>query len=535
MVRSDGSEIWVSWAERSLSSASGAVVEIQATGLDTTENVRARDALRRSETRFRTIVNSVNEGILVLDPDGTVYDVNDRACELFERDHAAIVGAPIGSLDRAGATDFLAALQDVRAEGDTFKPFAWDVRGERCRWHAEVELRGVEVDRQVRAVAVVRDVTYRIRLEEQLQQSQKMEAMGTLATGVAHDFNNVLAAIVGHAEMARTEVPGGTPAARSIDGVLAACDQAAGVTRSLMTFGRGTSALPTAIDLTAVVRATIDLLRPLLPDAIEVVCEIPVEGRLWVHGNGSQLQQVLLNLALNGRDAMPDGGRLTVALREEQADEGGPDARRTVLQVADSGSGMTEEVRSRVMEPFFTTKPRERGTGLGMSVVHGIVIAHQGTIRIDSRPGHGTCVTVRFPRCAPPVDADSPAPRGTRKPIDGARILLVEDNDQVRALLDRALTDRGLAVTAARDGVDALAHYHDTPTGFDLLVFDVDLPRMSGTACLAEIRKSGGRQPAILISGNPDIEVATDGPDVVRFLAKPFRMDAIAALIEELL
>jgi two-component system cell cycle sensor histidine kinase/response regulator CckA len=535
MIRPDGSELWVSWAERTSVDATGAVVEIQMIGLDMTENVRARDALRRSETRFRTIVNSVNEGILVLDPDGTIYDVNDRACAMFERDHAAMVGASIGSLDRAGAPGVLEVLANVRVEGDTVKPFAWDVRGAGRHWHAEVELRGVEVDRRVRAVAVVRDVTFRIRLEEQLQQSQKMEAMGTLATGVAHDFNNVLTAIVGYAERVRAEVAPDTPAAHSIEGVLAACDQAAGVTRSLLTFGRGTPAHPTPTDLTAVARSTIDLLRPLLPDAIDVACEIPIEHRLWVRGDASQLQQVLLNLALNGRDAMPDGGRLTVALREDRGASDEPQSTRAVLQVADSGSGMSEEVRSRVMEPFFTTKPRERGTGLGMSVVHGIVTAHRGTIQIDSRPGHGTCVTVRFPSCEAPADPDRETRSRTRKAIDGARILLVEDNHQVRDLLDRALTDRGLFVTPARDGVEALERYRDTGSAFDLLVFDVDLPRMSGTACLAEIRKDGGRQPAILISGNPDIEVVTDGPDVVRFLAKPFRMDVVAALIEELL
>ena len=535
MVRSDGSAVWVGWAERALLDRTGAVLEIQAIGLDATENVRAREALRRSEVRFRTIVNSVNEGILVLDVGGNIEDANDRACEMFERDHAAMVGASIAALDLSGAPGILSVLGRVRADGDAVHPFAWDVRGSVRQWHAEVELRGAEVDDQFRVIAVVRDVTARVRLEEQLQQSQKMEAMGTLATGVAHDFNNILTAIVGYAERVRAEVPPDSPAATSIGGVLTACDQAAGVTRSLLTFGRGTPAHPVPTDLTAVARATIDLLRPLLPDAIEVACEVPIDQPLWVRGDASQLQQVLLNLALNGRDAMPDGGRLTVALHEDRDEADDPTARRVVLQVTDSGSGMSEEVRNRVLEPFFTTKPRERGTGLGMSVVHGIVSAHAGELRIDSRPGHGTCVTVRFPSCAPQEAPGQDRRSRARRPIDDARILLVEDNDQVRALLDRALTDRGLTVTPARDGIEALERYRNAGAKFDLFVFDVDLPRMSGTACLAEIRKHGGRQPAILISGNPDIGVAMDGPYVVRFLAKPFRMDAVAALIEELL
>jgi two-component system cell cycle sensor histidine kinase/response regulator CckA len=375
----------------------------------------------------------------------------------------------------------------------------------------------------------VRDISARRQLEEQLRQAQKMEAMGTLAGGIAHDFNNLLTAIIGHAELARLNIDEGTLEGRSIDGIVAACRQATGLTRSLLTFSRRTGARRDVVDIAQVARDTLVLLRPLLPAAIRISTEVDHSRPLWVDSDPAQIQQVLMNLTLNARDAMPSGGdlRLTV-LRDANED--------VLLEVTDTGTGMSDDVRRRITEPFFTTKTRERGTGLGMSVVHGIVTEHRGELEIESVEGEGTTVRVRLRGCEPPPEA-----RITTIDTDSvlapllSRVLLVEDNTHVCALLAKVLASNGYGVHTETDGVAALAAYRNQCRDLDLLILDVDLPGMSGTECLSAIRESGGMQPAIVMSGNPDLGIPPEAFGNTRFLQKPFSMERVITTAGELL
>jgi two-component system cell cycle sensor histidine kinase/response regulator CckA len=274
---------------------------------------------------------------------------------------------------------------------------------------------------------------------------------------------------------------------------------------------------------------TLVLLRPLLPASVLVSADFDRTRPLWIAGDPSQIQQVLMNLTLNARDAMPGGGVLQIDVRNEPNGD-------VYFEVTDTGTGMTDEVCRRITEPFFTTKTRERGTGLGMSVVHGIVTGHKGTLDIRSAIGQGTTVSVRLPGSTPPPEARI-LTLGVATGIAPllARVLLVEDNKHVRKLLAAVLASNGYGVHAESDGLAALDAYHAQTNDLDLLLFDVDLPGMNGTDCLRAIRKSGGMQPALLVSGTPEFAVDPDEYGNTRFLQKPFSMERFVTVAGELL
>ncbi len=531
---STGATLWQQWIDRALFDETGAVAEIQSVGLDVTEIRRAQDDLRRSEERFRTIFNSVADGILLFDDRGDLEDVNERACALFGLGRGELLGRGLEVLEALGGAELREGLESASTHGH-FALSEWKARrADGSTWQADIELRRTTIAGSPRIVAVVRDTTARAQLAEQLRQAQKMESMGTLAGGIAHDFNNILTAIMGHAELARVTVEDGAPAAQSLEGIVAACEQATGVTRSLLTFSRRGEAPRMVVDMATTVRDTLQLLRPLLPGAIEVTSAIETNEALWVDADTTQVQQVLMNLALNARDAMPDGGSLRVTLSTESTYDSDKAARRwaedVVIEFRDTGSGMSEEVRRRVVEPFFTTKARERGTGLGMSVVHGIVKRHGGTLEIDSQEGVGTTVRVRLPRREAPTEMEAVAAHEVTAPRPcGARALVVEDNAQVCHLLASVLRQHGFRVDEQHNGATALGVYTEQGSVWDLVVLDVDLPGMTGTECLRRIRESGDDVPAIVVSGNQGFAPDTESSRATRFLQKPFTMREFAA------
>ncbi len=245
----------------------------------------------------------------------------------------------------------------------------------------------------------------RLRLEEQLRHAQSLEMVGMLAGGVAHDFNNFLATISGNAEFLESHISGNDRAKRALQAILAAVEQASSVTRALLTFSYRMPCEKRAVNLTEVVEETLGMLKHLLPNSIDIVTEVSQNDGYWVYADESQLQQVLLNFTLNARDAMPDGGTLTVSLVEHPEQkppvlrEKHPPVQGTVeLVVSDTGEGMTEEIKARIFEPYFTTKPRESGTGLGLAVVHGILEYHGASLVVESQKDQGSAFKVTFPR-----------------------------------------------------------------------------------------------------------------------------------------
>ncbi|MBN9518651.1 response regulator [bacterium] len=386
--------------------------------------------------------------------------------------------------------------------------------------------------RQVRRqTAVIRGQYERqARLEESLQQTRRLEALGRLVGGIAHDFNNLLTVIIGGCEMAARSVAPGDPAGRWLETARLAGGRAADLTARLLTFAREGPARSGTADLNAVLKDAEALVRPTVGDRVRVVTEyapdlppVPVDA--------GPLTQVLLNLAVNARDAMPDGGTLTVRTAAIPFD-GRPGTR---LAVTDTGVGMDAATQARVFDPFFTTKPVGKGTGLGLATVHGIVHAAGGRVWVQSAVGAGTTFTVEFPAAAPPPAAAA-ACDVAATPARGATILLVDDDPTVRDTCAAALRQFGHRVEVAETPAAALALARADCARFDLLVTDVVMPDLTGPELAAEVRKACPDLPVLFISGYPDDALPpAEFPAGDRLLAKPFTPARLGAVVDEVL
>jgi len=384
----------------------------------------------------------------------------------------------------------------------------------------------------------VRAEAEKARLQEQLHQAQKMEAVGQLAGGMAHDFNNLLTIVLGHLQLAQSMIEPDHPAQEALAAIERAAAQGAEATRSLLTFSRKYQGRMKPVDLAELVRQTTALLDRMLPNSIELRLEPFATEPVWVQADATQMQQVLINLALNARDAMPEGGLLQISLTPDDSSPGNgePGHHFARLTVRDSGSGMPPDIATRVFEPFFTTKPRGQGTGLGLAIVHGIVQCHGGRIDLTSTPGTGTTLTIQLPRTEPPA-ASNPHHPQSETPGHNLRgtVLLAEDNEAIRRLICRSLEGEGMTVLETGDGASLLDLYQQHAQRIGLLILDIDLPRMSGLACLRKIREAGGSTPALIITGSAATELDQQTFSATHLLRKPFRVPELHAAIAQIL
>ncbi len=390
-------------------------------------------------------------------------------------------------------------------------------------------LRGQAVpdgDGTPRLLGVAQDVTERRRLERQVLESQKMEAIGNLAGGIAHDFNNLLTGMLGYLTFARKQLPPNSAAADDIEQVERAAKRAAALTSQLLSYARRQMVVPSVVDVNESVRILDPLLRRLLGETITVAAVL--DDSLWrTQVDPGQLEQVIVNLAINARDAMPDGGALTLATRNVTV--GGGDAVRlglaagefVELSVADTGTGIAPEIIGRIFEPFYTTKPLGQGTGLGLSVCYGIAKQAGGDLTVASRVGEGSTFRMLLPRVMEPA---STAASVLDDSVGGSEtILLVEDDAAVRELAARALREVGYRVLEAGDGTAALALAGEPLGAIDLLLTDVVMPGQSGGALASELRRTRPSLPVLFISGYPDDTVRAGVEESeASFLAKPF-------------
>lgn len=384
-------------------------------------------------------------------------------------------------------------------------------------------------------LCMVEDITERKQLEARLRQAQKMEAVGRFAGGIAHDFNNTLSAITAYAQILFDDLPATDERRADAAEILKAASRAAGLTRQLLTFSRNKVVDYESLDVCAVVEEFGALLRPLLPASIELVTHVAHESVI-VHADRTQLEQVLMNLALNARDAMPAGGKLRIDVAQRTAHDAGDqrDEAATcpsgfaVLTVSDTGTGIPAEVRARLFEPFFTTKGETHGTGLGLATVYAIVRQAGGTVTVDSRPGDGSRFTVTLPVASGPAPvvhsqgpAELPATRETR-----TTVLIAEDEQSVREAARRLLHRAGMRVLTACNGSEAL-DIIATGEHIDVLMTDVMMPVMGGIELIERAAKLRPALRIIVISGHtevgePDAQVRTD-----MVLEKPFSADSL--------
>ena len=501
--------------------------------------------------RLAAIIESSDDAIVSKTLDGIVLSWNPAAERIFGYAAEEILGRPIfglipaelhaeehGLLARIRAGEHVASYETTRIRKD----------GRRILVSLTLSPVRTPDGRLVGASAIKRDITAQRALEAQLQQAQRVESIGRLTGGVAHDFNNLLTVITGLADLVRRRQPEGTRDRRDLDQVVLAAQRASELTQQLLTFSRRQASTP---ELLAVERVVLDLepmLRRLIGENIEVRTDFE-NGTGPVLVNRGQLEQVVTNLVINARDAMPDGGRLTLETRNTvvRGDDGGPPmglrpGRYVVLGVADTGEGMDEATQASIFEPFFTTKAPGQGTGLGLVTVQGIVAQAGGAVRVESAPGQGARFEVFLPIAtggeeAPAVEA--PSTPANDRPDEPATVLLAEDDPSVRSFARYVLVDAGYEVLDAPDGRAALdlAAAHAGPIA--LLLTDVVMPGMNGRELAEALTATRPRIGVLYMSGYTDdmilrAGVATAGPDAA-FLQKPFTPERLLTRVRTVL
>jgi PAS domain S-box-containing protein len=511
--------------------------------LDITPQKRAEEALLESERYFRSVIEHVHDVVSVLDAEGTVVYESPAAQRVLGYAPGERLGrAAFSYMHPDDVERVRASFREMMAEPGTSRRADFRIRHRDGSWRTvEAQATNLLHDEAVRGVVVnLRDVTERHALEEQLRQSQRMEAIGKLAGGIAHDFNNLLTAIQGNTQLLLMDLEEGNPLREEAEDIDAAARRAAELTGQLLAFSRRQPSRARVVDLNEVVRDTERMLRRLIGEDVALLTEPAAELRP-VRCDPGQVSQVLVNLAVNARDAMPQGGTLTIRTRDvpmppsrpgAEADEGGAGV---LLEVCDTGVGMDEATRDRAVEPFFTTKPAGKGTGLGLSTVYGIVHGAGGVLRIRSEPGEGTRVQAFLPAVEGEPDAGAP-PAGEPAAPSAATVLLVEDDDSVREVARKALERGGFRVLATGGGADALAVFRSRRDEVDLVVTDVMMPGMSGPELLETLAAISPGVRVLFISGYPDTVLRRCPSECrVELIAKPFAPADLVRRVTEML
>jgi PAS domain S-box-containing protein len=519
------------------------------------ERERAEAALRASEERYRRITETITDYVFQVKvqdgrPGDTTHgpgcvEVTGYTPEEFARDPGLWLAMVVPDARPA-------VLEQARAllAGQHFTPIEHCIvrKDGAVRWVRNTPVPQFGPDGSLVAYdGLIQDITERRALQEQLLQAQKMESVGRLAGGVAHDFNNLLTAILGNVEMAGEDLPvelsADHPVRADLEEVAKAGERAASLTRQLLSFASKQQIVPVRLDLSAVVADSLKMLRRLLGEDVEIVTQL--EPKLGaVEADPGQIEQLLVNLAVNSRDAMPNGGRLVIETANEIVDEAyaaiHPELspwRYARLSVTDTGVGMNEEVRAHLFEPFFTTKERGKGTGLGLATVHGIVRQIGGEIQVYSEPGQGTTFRILLPQVEGVAAEMRAGVAATPTPTGTETVLVVEDEPAVRRLAVLGLRAQGYTVIEAADGAEALEIVARFGAHVDALVSDVIMPGMSGPELAGRLRGISPKTKLLLMSGHAEAAILPHnlGASGIPFLPKPFTPERLARKVREVL
>jgi len=527
-----------------------------ALALDVTGWRRAEDALRDSEQRTRLIIDTALDAVITMDVSGRITDWNTQAERIFGWPREKVMGQVM--------VDTIVPVKHRVAHRNGFKRFLETgvtavsnrrieitaLRQDGTEFPVELAISPAKLGRDWTFSAFIRDLTEQKKsaealmlVEAQLRQTSKMEAVGQLAGGVAHDFNNLLTAIMSYGAMLLDRIEPGDANREDVREIIAAADRAAGLTRQLLAFSRKQVMQPRVININVVINDLENMLRRLIGEDIELKTSLdPRVAR--INADPGQLEQVLMNLIVNARDAMPEGGRLSISTSNSalsaETTEGALHAAHgdyVMLAVSDTGTGMTPEVQQRLFDPFFTTKEQGRGTGLGLSTVYGIVQQSGGEICVSSKVGIGTTFRVYFPRLVPTEEERIDDVKRREVPRGSETVLLVEDDASLRTLAVRVLRNYGYEVLVASGGREALAIASEPQTLIDLVISDVVMPGMNGRQLVERLFEMRPAMPSLLISGYADDDILRRGvlQGDTAFLQKPFTPEQLARKVRGVL
>ncbi len=551
--RRDGTALWALESARAALDAEGRILHIEGTVQDITERKMAELRLRDSESQYRLLFDANPHPMWVIDRETLAFLAANAAAvasygfsrEEFLRLTAADIRPPedVAAMKvrfyAAAAGGGIVSIGDVRHRKKDGTIFDVHVTSSAILFagRAAALAMAVDITESRRAAAALE------RMEAQAHQSQKMEAIGQLAGGVAHDFNTLLGVVTGYSDLLLREAPAGSATARRLTEIRSAADRAAALTRDLLAFGRRQVLQPRVLDLNALVLDARAMLSRVINEDVEIVTVLdPGLGR--VRADPGQLRQVILNFAVNARDAMPGGGRLTLETRNVELDASSAAASRAALRpgryvallASDTGRGVAPEVLERMFEPFFSTRDQGLGGGLGLATVYGIVTQSGGHLDVQSTIGKGTTFTVYLPHADAPAEAPAPSPI-TPAPGEAETILLVEDAHPLREMVTEILEAEGFRVIAAENGERAIeaAAAHPGPIG--LIITDVVMPGLSGPAVAERLQATRPQMRVLLMSGYADAAMGAEGAIDARthFLQKPFSADALLRKIRDVM
>ena len=515
--------------------------------LERAESEREEALLRlaRSERLFHDLFESAPDATLIVDGQGAIRAASRQAERLFGYEPEELNGQPVEVLIPSAARSGYRELREqfVEAPAPGFMGAGpqnlFAARKDGTTFPVEISLSPLTTEADT-LIAAVRDITARRQLEEQFRQVQKMEAVGRLAGGVAHDFNNILGVILGHSQILLSGMAADDPRRARVEQILSASERAAGLTRQLLAFSRRQVFETRVLDLNDTIATVIKMLGRLIGEDISLTFR-PGESLGRVQADPTQIEQVLMNLVVNARDAMPGGGQLVIETANADMDDdyvrvhaGAAVGRYVCIAVSDTGHGMTREVQTHIFEPFFTTKEPGKGTGLGLATVYGVVKQSEGFIYVYSEPAHGTTFKIYLPVVEGEVEraAELPPPRRGSETV-----LLVEDEEGLRELIAELLVENGYNVLAARDATTALETADHYDGVIHLLLTDVVMPQMNGRALAIRVKERRPDVRVLYMSGYTEDAIANRGvlESGVSLISKPFTQESLSRKLRELL
>jgi len=516
--------------------------------LEIEQRIQAEEARQESETSYRLLAENVTDVIWIADLDLRITYVSPSVTRMLGYDIRELIGQNIEEIvspaSRQMARDVLAGnlRMDAQKREDTLRSQALDLellsKDGSTIW-AETKLSFLfgTNDEPTGLLGVTRDITEKMHLQNQLFKSQKMESIGTLAGGIAHDFNNLLVGILGYASLIKTKTRKNYTTYGFAETIEKSANRASELTAQLLAFARGGKCEAKVINLNSIVNETLEIIGRTFDKSIEIGVHL-CESLPTVEADAGQMQQVLMNLCVNGRDAMPDGGTLTIETSSETITEGpgrvkpGP---YVTLSVTDTGEGMDKETSERIFEPFFTTKEKGKGTGLGLAVIYGVVNNHGGHVHVFSELGRGSTFKVFLPVSGKPEeteDSKTTAPKGKKEII-----LVVDDEEVIRSLAKDALESHGYKVLLAQNGIEAMKIYDSNENDIRLVIMDMIMPKMGGKETFSKLKELDPQIKVLMSTGYSQDGEAEDmlGNGILGFIQKPYQLDKLLSTVRSAL